>query len=181
MSWTSRFFAGIIVVGLAWITAIHLYRMYEERLPQEDVNSVGRIFHQVPVQLKDQAPDEAALFLPWSFYGKNRDVYLEDTPLEAEQQREQARQTLRSILADYKDNEKLRAFYADLKQGTGQDLDLVSLSTEQLPVLLQQYPQIQDVMAKHSQDPEFTAVLQEVFNNPQFVRSVMILQANPVK
>lgn len=41
---------------------------------------------------------------------------------------------------------------------------------------MKKYPQVQEVLAKHSKDPEFVKTLQEIFSNPQFVHSVAVLQ-----
>jgi len=180
LSWKSRFFLGVIVLGLSFIAGVHLYRMYQERLSQEETSPAGNTFHEVSVVAQDD-PQPDVMALPWAFYGNKKEIYLEDVPLEVQEKREQARQTLRSILADYKDNEALKSFYADLRSSTGEELDLAALSGDQLPRLLEKYPQLKEVMAKHAQDPQFAAVLQEIFSNPQFAQSVMVLQAGQAR
>ncbi|MBO7237695.1 MAG: hypothetical protein J6U96_00175 [Elusimicrobiaceae bacterium] len=84
-------------------------------------------------------------------------------------------------MADYQDDAALKAFYTDLQQATGEQLDLTSLSGENMAGLLIKYPQIQEVIMRHSKDPAFAKTLQEIFSNPQFVRSVAVLQQGKQK
>ena len=75
----------------------------------------------------------------------------------------------------------MQAFVADLRKATGrEDIDLAVLSTEQLGSLMQQYPQLQQVIAQYAKDPQFAQMLQEIFSNPQFVSSVQVLQGTKV-
>ena len=177
MSKLSRFLIGVIITGLAFIAGIHLYRAYERYVQQtqsEEANAT-QTFHRVPVSYQP-LPPQLPVYKRYPEQGLAQEVYLEDPVLPPEQEQEQARQTVKSILSDYQRHEKVLAFYADLQQATGKPIRLEDLSSENLVSLMLQYPQIQDVIIRHSQDPEFAAVMREVFTNPQFVQSVAVLQ-----
>ena len=165
------------MVGLAFIASLHLYRAYERyaQAQKEDPSFATQTFNQVPVSYEPVEP-EVPVYKRYPEEGQIQEVYLEDTPLAPEVAKEQARQTVKSILADYQQDEKVQAFYADLQKSTGKDITLADLSGENLATLLQQHPQLQEVVSRYSKDPEFAKTLQAIFANPQFVQSVMILQ-----
>ena len=131
MSKTSRFFLWVIVVGLAFIAGLRFYRAYEQRAEEEAATAAPTMtFNNVPVQrVSPQA--EPQVYERWSGEPAVQEVYLQDAPLDAVQEKEQARQTVASVLSDYKDNPSLQAFYADLRAATGRDdIDLAALSGE---------------------------------------------------
>ncbi len=177
MSKLSRFLIGVIIAGLAFITGLHLYRAYERyaQAQQESQPFATQTFNQVPVSFQPMEP-EVPVYKRYPEDEQPQEIYLEDAPLTPEAAKEQARQTVKSILADYQKDEKVQAFYAELQKSTGQDIKLEDLSGENLGALLQQHPQLQEVISKYTKDPEFAKTLQEIFANPQFVQSVMILQ-----
>ena len=178
MSTLSRFLIGVIIAGLAFIASLRLYRVYEGYARQEADNPAPTmIFNQVPVSYAPAAP-QIPIFRrpPTQAELNNQEIYLQDVPLDPQVAKEQARQTIRSILADYQDDPKLQAFYEEIKQATGQQIDLSVLSGEQLGPLLTQYPQLQEIIARYSKDPQFVSTLQQIFSNPQFVQSVAVLQ-----
>ncbi|GEM_PF-2001633 len=110
------------------------------------------------------------------------EVFLEDTPLPVEKQVQQAQDTLRSIVQDYKDEPEIKSFNQELKKVTkGQAIDLSSLGSGDLNQLLKDNPQVQAVVAKHMKNPEFARKVQQIFNNPQFVQSVRQLQQSGIK
>ena len=121
MSKTSRFFLWVIVVGLAFIAGLRFYRAYEQRAEEEAATAAPTMtFNNVPVQrVSPQA--EPQVYERWSGEPAVQEVYLQDAPLDAVQEKEQARQTVASVLSDYKDNPSLQAFYADLRAATGRD------------------------------------------------------------
>ena len=176
MSKLSRFFIIVIIAGLAFITGVRWYRAYEQKAEQEAAEeSIGTTFQNVPVQW-GPAEIENSVLQPLPTYEK--EVFLEDK-LNPQQQQQQAQQTIASILSDYKENPPIKAFHQDMQEATGQeDLTLEQLSSGNIGAILQQYPQLQQVLTKHVQDPEFSKTLQEIFNNPQFVESVKTLQGN---
>lgn len=180
MSKTSRFFLGVIIIGLAFIAGIRAYRMYEGYVQaQQEAQPPTMTFNNVPVQrLPPQI--ETQRFERWTGEPAVKEIYLEDQPLPAQLEKEQAQQTIVSILEDYKNNPEIQKFYADLRQATGRnDIDLAALSAENLPQLLQQYPQLQQVIAEHTKNPAFVGTIQEIFQNPQFIHSVTVLQGQP--
>ena len=166
-------------MGLAFIAAVRVYRLYEEHVQQQQEGQPPTMtFNNVPVQ-QTPPPVEESVLTYWR--EAPQEIYLEDAPLAPQQQKEQASATVRSILNDYKDNPEIQDFYADLRQATGRDdIDLTALSGEKLPQLLAQYPQLQQVVAKHAQNPAFVRTLQEIFQNPQFVQSIVVLQGAKV-
>lgn len=172
MSKLSRLYIFIIVTGLLFISGVRFYRTHGPRL------RALWTMQQTPVALPS-SPVPPVMQLPvFERFAtqENTEIYLQDTALPAELNREQARQTIISILDDYKDNQPLQAFYADLRQSTGQTISLADLSGERMELLLKRYPQISQIIEQHAQDPAFSQVLQEIFTNPQFVRSVAVLQ-----
>ncbi len=178
MSKMSRFFLTVIIVGLAFIAGLRLYRMYESHVAQmAQEEPAGYTFNNVPIDYRPADPQEPVFRrLPQE---KEQEVFLEDAPLPAEQAKQQAQETIVSVLNDYRQNPKIQAFYKDLRESCGEDITLDRLSGAELPQLMQQYPQLQTVLAKHAQDPEFAKTLQEIFTNPQFVQSVAVLQSGP--
>lgn len=179
MSKTSRFFLWVIIVGLAFIAGVRLYRAYEKYVAQYAQEPVPTMtFNNVPVQLVPPQAEEG-VYKKWS--DEPQEIYLDDGVLSPQQQKQQAQATVKSVLSDYRQEPKMQAFVADLRQATGrQDIDLAVLSSPQLGALMQQYPQLQQVVANYAKDPEFAKMLQEIFNNPQFVNSVQILQQKEV-
>lgn len=178
MSKTSRFLIGVMVAGLAFLAGLRAYQAYERRAAEEAASRPPTMtFNNVPVSQTPQTPD-APVFKRLPAPGAApKEIFLEDGPLSPEREKEQARQTIASIVDDYRGNPKIQAFYVDLRQATGRaDITLETLSGDGLAGLMKQYPQVQDVMAKHAKDPEFVKTLQEIFNNPQFVHSVAVLQ-----
>lgn len=178
MSRVSRFLIGVMVTGLAFLAGLRAWQAYERRAQEEAAaRPPAMTFHNVPVSHKPQPPDAPVYKRLPPPGAAPQEIYLQDGPLDAAQEKEQARQTIASILNDYRADPQIQAFYADLRRATGRaDIDLASLSGDGLSALMKDYPQVQQVMAEHAKDPEFVKTLQEIFNNPQFVRSVAVLQ-----
>ncbi|MBR2865097.1 MAG: hypothetical protein IKJ44_05445 [Elusimicrobiaceae bacterium] len=177
MSKTSRFFLMVIIAGLAFIAAVRVYRAYEKRAQEEAAEFTPTdTFNNVPINFTPE-PEEPPVYGVLPQEAAVNEVYLEDAPLSAQAQHTQAEQTITSILNDYSQTPQMKAFYQDLQQATGQSgITLAQLSGPELGKMLQQYPQVQQVIAKHAQDPEFAKMMQEIFTNPQFIKSVAVLQ-----
>lgn len=176
MSKTSRFFLTVIVVGLAFIAGLRLYRMYEVKVAQmAEQEPASYTFNNVPIDYRPM-PAQTPVFKHLPPQDEPQEIFLEDTPLPPPQARQQAEETIVSVLNDYRQDPKMQAFYADLKAVTGDDITMAQLSGADLPKLLKQYPQLQGVIAKHAQDPQFAKTMQEILTNPQFVQSVAVLQ-----
>ncbi len=178
MSKTSRFLIFVMVCGLAFLAGLRAYQVYEKRVAEasEDINPTVT-FQNTPALQPLEVPDYGVYQPLPADIGRPKEIYLEDIALEPEQARQQARETLTSIMDDYRANPKMKAFYADIQKATSRtDITLETLSSEGLPQLMQQYPQLQEVMVKYAKDPEFAKTLQEIFSNPQFMQSVAVLQ-----
>ena len=179
MSKTSWFFIVLIVAALGYMGAV---RWQEWRTAlQEAQEAAARqdgepfSFQQVPVSLA--APQAEPLQDPVLYRPQYPEVYLEDTPLTADQQRAQAQDTIISILADFKNEPALAQFTAEMQAAThGQVQGLEDLSSQNLAPIIQQNPQIVAVVEKHLKNPDFAKLIQEVFQNPQFQKSVQELQ-----
>ena len=174
LSTLSRICIGIILLGLGFIISVRLYRSYEERVAADQARQEEMA--GVSSQFRSGGSTERQLPVFQRSSGPKQEIYLQETELPDDLNKEQARQTIQSILQDYKEDKALQAFYADLEQTTGASLDLSDLSGDNMLPLLVRYPQIQEVIARHSQDPAFAKILQEIFANPQFSRSVAVLQ-----
>ena len=181
MSKLGRFSLWIILLGLAFIAGLRGYRAYEQQVQEQQKHEpVGQTFNGIPLQYEPPKV-EMPVFKRLGPNGQpEQDIFLEDAPLSLPQAQEQARQTIRSILDDYRDDPKLKAFYAEVRQRTGADIDLAVMSSGNMGPLLKQYPQLQDVINKYAQDPQFAQTMQEIFSNPQFINSVMVLQQKPM-
>lgn len=173
MSKPGRFYT-VIVIGLLLIAGGRAYREHKQQLllrqTELEEETASRLVRK-PVAPVMQLP----VFERFANQA-GTEIYLQDVQLTPALSKEQARQTISSILDDYRENEALQSFYKDLQKSTGQSITLADLSGAKMNRLLQQYPQIQQIIEYHSQNPAFSTVLQEIFSNPQFVYSVSVLQ-----
>lgn len=179
MSKTSYFLIAVIVTALLFMSAVRGYQFYAKqaaiRQAEHDSQTQPFYFQNVPLQL---APPQAEpVSKPVLFSSRKQEIFLEDVPLSPEQQTQQAKDTLESILADYKDDLNLRAFNAELKKVTqGEAADLMGLSSGDLGKIISKNPQISEVVSKHMQNPDFAKTIQQIFSNPQFIQSIQQLQ-----
>ena len=197
---------AIMLTALLYMGAVRGYQFYvqkaaqweEERQQQPDVEFS---FQKVPVSLaapqaepvarlqvfpaqatsinilpeSKKAPTTPQLVAPAST--GTQDIFLEDAPLPPAQAVQQAQETLRSIVQDYKNEPEIKSFNRELSQATqGKAVDLSALGTGDLSQILQDNPQIQTVVTKHMQDPNFAQKIQQILSNPQFIESVRQLQ-----
>ena len=209
MSKISYLLIGIMLTALLFMGAVRGYQFYankaqaweEERQEQADAQFS---FQQVPLSLAApqaevaqparilpaqvtsmnilpiSSPDKSALIenpeLP-----PHTAVFLEDVPLSGEQAVTQAQDTLNSIVRDYKNDPNIKAFNKELSTVTqGQAADLSALGGGDLKQFLRDNPQIQSVISKHMQNPDFARKVQEILSNPQFIQSVEQLKNRPV-
>ena len=111
------------------------------------------------------------------FSDRKQDIFLEEAPLNNQQEVQQAQDTIESILADFREDPNLQAFKKDRKDATdGNAVDLRGLSHGNLSEILQQNPEISAVVTKHMQNPDFAKTIEQIFSNPQFVESIQALQ-----
>jgi len=173
----SRICIVLIALGFSFMIGVRLYRMYSAQVEeQSQQHSAG-----VSAQFRSGGAPEKQLPVFQRTTVSSPEIYLQETQLPDELKQEQARQTIQSILADYQEDEALKSFYADLQKSTGEAISLVDLSGEGMAALLIKHPEIQEVIARHTQDPAFAKTLQEIFSNPQFGYSVAVLQQRPRK
>lgn len=206
MSKASRLLIAIMLTALLFMGAVRGYQFYQSKVAQweeerQNQAAAAFTFQDVPVSLAAPQADIVPMpvVLPADVTSMNilpengavpeqkpkaksvptQEVFLEDTPLSAEDETRQAKDTLRSIVQDYKNEPEIKSFNQELAQVTnGQAVDLSSLSTGDLRQVLKDNPQIQAVVSKHMQDPDFAKKVQQILSNPQFVRSVQQLQRN---
>ena len=204
MSKTSYGLIALMLTALLFMGAVRGYQFYQKKVTQweeERLNSPAAAFsfQQVPVAFSAPQAEPVAnpqvlpaditsmavlpLHADNSQAGKSvslttsQTIVLEDAPLPEEQAVIQAQQTLRSIVRDFKDEPEIKAFNKELAEVTrGQAADLSALSDGNLGQLLQENPQIQAVVSKYMQDPNFAQKIQQILSNPQFVQSVRQLQ-----
>ena len=197
---------AIMLTALLYMGAVRGYQFYvqkaaqweEERQHQPDVEFS---FQKVPVSLA--APQAEPVARPQVFPAQatsinilpesqtapatpqpvapaptgTQDIFLEDAPLPPAQAVQQAQETLRSIVQDYKNEPEIKSFNQELSQATqGQAVDLSALGNGDLSQILHDNPQIQAVVTKHMQDPNFAQKIQQILSNPQFIESVRQLQ-----
>ena len=179
MSKTSYFLIGIIVAALLYMGAARLHEWRAQRLAvQEDaLRNDGEpfSFQQVPVSLA--APEAELMKNPVQYQPQYQEIYLEDAVLSAEQQMQQAQDTIVSIMQDFANEPALQEFNRELQAASAGDVqNLADLSTQNLEQILQKNPEIQQVVSKHLKDQDFSKLVQQIFNNPQFQQSVQELQ-----
>jgi len=180
MSKRSYLCIAIMLAALLYMGAVRAHQWYaRQKLEWENERqeSVGAFsFQQVPVSLA--APQAEPMAEPVLFStSAAQAVFLEDAPLPAEQQERQAQDTLTSIVRDYNEEPAVQSFNAELSQATrGEATDISALSGAGLEPLLEQYPQVKEIVAKHMKDPTFAQTVDQIFSNPQFIESVRQLQ-----
>ena len=184
MSKTSKFLIAVMITALIFMSAVRVYQAVsriraerQERAARE--NSAFR-FQNLPISL--QAPQPQLMQLPVTYTPPAEEILLEDPPLREEQQVRQARQTITSIVDDFRQEEALENFNNRLREVSGgkiQNLD--DLSTKNLNEILKTNPEIQGVVSAHLQNPDFAKIIEEIFSNPQFQQSVARLQENPAR
>lgn len=180
MSKLSYVLIAIIAAALIFMGAVRGYQLYERKTAEWEERRIAEegafSFQNVPLSLA--APQAELVSYPVLFEpSATQDVFLEDAPLDAEQEIQQARDTISSILEDYKTDDNLQSFNRDLAAAThGKAVDLGALSGGDLKQVLADNPDIAAVVSKHLQNPDFAKTVQQILTNPQFVKSVQDLQ-----
>lgn len=176
MSKTSYVLIGVMIAAIAWMAGLRGYQAYEAyTAKQEEENTSVFSFQNVPRKL--DAPVAEPVTRPVAYPSASKEIYLTDEPLPPALETEQAKQTVKSILADYGQEDAFRRFGRELSQATnGEITGLGSLSGPEVARLVQKYPQVTKIIAKNMQDPQFAAMVKDVFSNPQYVQSIAVLQ-----
>lgn len=176
MSKTSYALIAVMAAALLYMGAARVYQVYERKVAEREAAAVSAFsFQNVPVSLA--APQAQPVSYPVAFEPVPEDVYLEDAPLTEEQQIKQAQDTIVSILDDYKDDPNIRQFNRALAEATQGKVDnLGVLSGDKLAQILQENPQVGQIVSENMKNPEFAKTVQQIFTNPQFIESVKQLQ-----
>lgn len=180
MSKTSYALIAVICAALLYMGAVRVREWQQARREAAEAAAMQDgepfSFQKVPVSLA--APQADMLEEPVVYTPQYPAVYLEDTPLTPDTQREQAQGTVNSILADF--NTELASFNQDVQAASGGEVQgLEDLSTQNLAQIVAQNPEISHVVEKHLKHPDFEKLIQEIFENPQFQESVKELQQTP--
>lgn len=180
MSKTSWFYICAMAAIIASVGVINGYRAYEKyKLQKEEESFSDFTFQNVPITLGMPQAEPAARPIPYNPQ-MQQDVFLGDIPLSPEKETQQADLTLQSIFSDYQNDSALQTFNRELAQLTqGEALSLQALSGPRLTAVVQKYPEVEHLIKKHMQNPQFAAVVGQIFANPQYVQSVQVLQGEP--
>ena len=179
MSKTSYALIGVIVAALLFMGAVRLREWRLKHIQQEEqalANDAEPFsFQHIPISLA--APQAEPVKGPKEYVPQLPAIFIEDAPLDEQQQNQQAKDTVRSILQDFEQEEALAQFNQDLQAASdGVVRNLEDLSTQNLQQLVQQNPQISRVVEKHLKNKNFSQIIDQVFSNPQFQQSVEQLQ-----
>lgn len=173
-SWILLF---IMCSALIYMGALRMYQWVQHRV------EIYNEKHPAPVRLvqTEEEPllDENTPLERWA--PAREDIFLEQQPLPEVLQEQQARETIASILRDFQLDPALIKFNRELEQATRGDVrSLEELSNRGLELLLEQHPEIQEVVNNNSANEDFAAVLKQIFSNPQYQQSVQKLQGGKV-
>ena len=171
MSKISQILIVIMLAALGYMGAVRAYQFYMHKvqLQQEQVEEVSSPF----VRLAEDDPRP----MPIQWQPPTEDVFIEEKPLSAVLEGQQSKETIESILNDYRMNPAFRKFNEDLKnatQGNIQSFD--ELSNQSLAQIVVQHPEVNEVIRKNLQSEDFAQMIKQVFSNPQFQQSVKQLQ-----
>ena len=172
MSKTSKALLIIMLAALCYMGAVRAYQFYDAKVQaQKEAQAAEPVFNHVTCG-SDEVRPKPTLWTPPA-----QDVFIEEPPLSAQLETQQAKETLESIFNDYKNDPALQQFNKDLKQATGGQVpDLESLSNQSINQIMMQNPQIGEVIKKNMSSADFQRVLNEIFSNPQFQESVKQIQ-----
>ncbi len=179
MSKTSYALIAVMVAALIYMGAVRGYQAYERRAAQkaaeEAANGTPFTFQNVPVALSAPMPEPVSR--PVAFDPAQSAIFLETQPLSAEKERQQAQETIESILQDYEQDPKIQQFNKELSAATeGNVPDLGALGGKELADILKEHPEVNQVVQQNMQNPEFAKTVQQIFTNPQFIESIKQLQ-----
>ncbi len=170
---------ALMAVALIYMSAVRLWEWRAARLEEQEIaaQNDGDIFtfQRIPISLA--APEAEPMRKPIEYQRPYPEIYLEDAPLSAQQQKVQAQETIASIVEDFKNEPAVIQFNQELQEASeGEVKDLADLSTQNLQQILLKNPQIIQIVEKHAKKADFSKILQEIFENPQFQQSVKELQ-----
>ncbi|MGB2578570.1 hypothetical protein AAIR98_000489 [Elusimicrobium simillimum] len=82
------------------------------------------------------------------------------------------------VYAKYSTNPLIKSFNQDLQKAGVKNIDFTKLAGGDFPTILQQNPQLQTVLLKYSQDPQFLLLLQQMISDPEVAALTKELQVN---
>jgi len=179
MSKKSWFMVYVMLTALLFMGAVRIYqfgeRKYNEYMEKQLNDGDQFTFQKIPVALPSRRPEKVSL--PVDYVPPAQDVFIEEKPLDQAAQIKQAQDTITSIIDDFRNEEALRSFNAQLQEvSNGQMQSLDDLTTQDLRQFIQANPEIEAVVSRHMQQPDFAKLINEIFSNPQFQQSVRELQ-----
>jgi hypothetical protein len=174
MSKTSYALICIMMAALCYMGAVRAYQFYQSK-----VEAQQEMYGNTSLSRLAEADNTESVPTLWQ--APAEDIFLEEKPLSQVKKEQQAKETIQSILNDYRMNPALRKFHADLEEAThGQVKRLDDLSGSNLANIMAEHPEIRSVVSKHMQSADFAAALQQIFSNPQFQQSVQDLQGKSI-
>lgn len=175
MSKTSYALIFIMLGALAFMGAFRGYQWYQHRVQiYNEQHPAPSLFAPESNELPQQAAAQR-----WQ--PAQEDIFLGDQPLSEVLQEQQAKETIESILNDYRMDPLFRKFNEDLERVTnGKVKSFSDLSTQSLTQILQDNPEIEELVRSNETKEDFMKVLQEIFSNPQYQKSVQRLQGGTI-
>jgi len=171
MSRTSHILICIMLTALCYMGAVRAYQFYQEKVEEQQQQLPQQSLFSRVVEAEDTQS------VPTAWQPPAEDVFLEDKPLSKVKQEEQAKETIESIINDYRTNPAMRQFHEDLKRATnGKVQKLDDLSGSDLAKTIAENPEIQAVISEHMKNKDFSEAVQQIFSNPQFQQSIQVLQ-----
>ena len=171
MSKTSFLLIGIMAAALCYMGAVRAYQFYETRVEQQQRAEAENNVPFMHITREDPRPS------PTTWQPPAEDIFMEQKPLSAALEEQQAKETIESIINDFRTEPALRQFNEDLKRATdGRVNSLDELSNQSLAQIMVQNPQIGEVIRQNLQNKDFARIVEQVFSNPQFQQSVQQLQ-----
>ena len=171
-----------MITALVYMGAVRWHERQEalQEQAREDAMQDGEpfSFQNIPVSLA--VPEPEPMSAPVPYKRPLPEIYMGDTPLAPAQQQIQSLDTIHSIMQDFNAEQSLAQFNEELQQvSKGQVNDLEDLSTQNLAQIIQENPEIFEVVQKHLKNPDFQQIISQIFENPQFQQSVQTLQGEP--
>ena len=167
--------------ALCYMGAVRAYEFYQKKKEQyieKQLNDGDQFtFQKQPVSFADHLPPRVPL--PVEYSAPPQDIFLEDQPLSEQDQNKQAQETISSIIDDFRNEEVLQDFNEQLSEfSQGKVKSIYDLSDPNLAQIIKTNPEIQQVVSRHMENPDFGKLITEIFSNPQFQQSVQQLQGN---
>lgn len=175
MSKTSYILIFVMLAGLVVMGAVRANEWYQRRVQlYNEQHPAPPLFAPEPDVLPAQAAAQ-----DWKPAAE--DVFLEEQELDEVLKEQQARETIESILSDYRMDPVFRKFNEELQRATdGKIKDFKDLSTQSLAGIFQENPQIMQVVNESVTEEDLARVLKEILSNPQYQKSVQQLQGGKI-